>query len=99
MKKITWTDFDCYVSDELYALLGVDGVIRFLEYFFRYEPAETIHWVSEEEANSPVEELLALYTVTNGDIDVLAWPILVDGRRTLALQLQSERPNLQFIDK
>lgn len=67
-----------------------------LEYFFNSE--ENIDWVDFRnwEKISDDNDGRAMYTLTNGVDKVLLWPYLIDQKKTLYIELEEERSDLQL---
>lgn len=88
----------CRVSPPLMGQIGWDASHDLVEHFFEHEPPEGLRWVGHDEMTDPTkgEDELPMYTVSNGNIDVLIWPLLdpKDNKPVLCLQLREERPNL-----
>ena len=96
MKIIEYKGICCYFSDALVkTLLTETELIHLLDHFFEYNPVETIEWVSLKHTKTSDDVKFPMYTVSNGEITVLFWPIQEDPRK---LRSQSSRANRLLIE-
>lgn len=75
------------------ALDGDEALFHMLDTFFENEKVEDIKWVMRDDFRSD-SDALPMYTMSNGKITVLFWPVQSVDNRLLGVELLSERQDL-----
>lgn len=75
------------------ALDGDEALFHMLDSFFDREPADEIKWVTGFDFR--MSDRQPMYSMSNGAITVLFWPIQNGDNRLMGIELLSERPGLE----
>lgn len=77
------------------AMDGDEALFHMLDHFFENEKVEDIKWVMRDDFRSD-SDALPMYTMSNGKITVLFWPVesVETNNRLLGIELLSERQDL-----
>jgi len=88
---------ECVFSEKAEAIVPSDDAKTFLlETFFSYEPINSIRWVDAKSLDDARKDdgSLPMYTIGNGESELLLWPLLNDGDLWMGIESAEERPDL-----
>lgn len=71
---------------------GDEALFHMLDSFFAREPADQIKWVTGFDFRTSLRQ--PMYTMSNGRVTVLFWPIQDGDNRLMGIELLSEKPEL-----
>lgn len=90
-KTVIHNGVTCMLSEAAVASLGNDETIaNMLENFFENEKVEDIKWVELEDVMLSEDECLPMYTMSNDAVSMAFWPIKIDEKLLLGVELVSE---------
>lgn len=93
-KTLIYKGITCMFSAvTVQTLDGDEALFHMLDAFFENEKVEDIKWVMREDFRSD-DGVLPMYTMSNGNITVLFWPVQSGDNRLMGIELLSERQEL-----